>query len=146
MKNVKLLSILALTLLLSGNISAQKTILTEAEMPVEIVNYIKENFQKHRILKAVKEMDDDKMEFEIKLSKKVELEFDERFQIKEIEVKNGIPLHLIPLPVAKYVQSHYPDLKVVQWKFKKEGQKIKLDNKLKILFDKNGNFMKTEAK
>lgn len=61
-------------------------------MPVEIVNYIKENFQKHRILKAVKEMDDDKMEFEIKLSKKVELEFDERFQIKEIEVKNGIPL------------------------------------------------------
>lgn len=146
MKSIKFLSVITLTILFSVQVSAQKTVLTHAEIPVEIINYITQNFKDHRILKANKEVEDHTIKFETKLNKKVELEFDETFKIKEIEMKNGMPLKLIPPPIANYVQSHYPNLKVVQWKLNKKGQKIELSNKYEIQFDAKGNFIKTKIK
>lgn len=146
MKVIKSLGAIALITLFLANASAQKTVLTNSEIPADIKNYITQNFKEHRILRAIKDIDINKIEYDIILSKKVELEFNETFKIKEIEAKKGVPLNLIPLPIANYIQNHFPDLKVVQWKLNTEGQKIELNNKYEIKFDKNGNFIRTKIK
>lgn len=144
MKSLKLICAFALAVLFSVNVNAQKTALANAEIPAEITNYITQNFKEHRIIKAIKEVNVNMVEYEVTLNKKVKLEFDETLKIKEIKAKKGISLNLIPLPVANYVKSHFPDLKIIEWELNKNGQGIELNNKTEIQFDQNGNFIKIE--
>lgn len=141
---MKKISLLAIIVLFSIYTNAQKTVLKNSEVPAEISKYIVQNFKNIGIKKAIKDVDDNETTYELFLSNKMELEFDETFKIKEIEAKKGIPLNLIPLPIANYVQNHYPDLKVVEWKRNNKGQKIELKSNVKIRFDNDGNFIQKE--
>ncbi len=142
MKNFKVLPVIVLTILFATNAHAQKTTLSKNEVPVEIANYINQNFKDHKIRKVTKEINNNKTKYEIKLNSKVELEFNEAFKIKEIDSKYGVAFHLLPIQVAEYVQSHYPDLKITEWKLNEHGQKVELSNDTEIQFDLDGNFIK----
>ena len=84
MKNQKVLTAMVLAILFSAQANAQKTKLSKNEVPIKITNYINQNFKDHKIKKVIKEINNNIAEYEIKLNKKVELEFDESFKISSI--------------------------------------------------------------
>lgn len=146
MTTLKFLLVLTFPIFMFTAAKAQKTILNNSEIPVEIKNYVTQYFKEHKIKKATKEVGNNKTEYEINLNKKVELEFDEAFNIIEIEAKNGIPFQLLPKSITNYIRNEFPNSKIVEWKFKNGVQQIELINKTKIYFDAKGTFIKTESK
>lgn len=59
-------------------------------------------------------MDNNIDEYEIKLNRKVELEFDEAYKIKKIDSKHGVSNHLLATSIVEYVEAHYPNLKIIE--------------------------------
>ncbi|MBN9351266.1 MAG: PepSY-like domain-containing protein [Chitinophagaceae bacterium] len=141
MNNLKLLPIIAFAILWSANANAQKAKLSNDKIPDEITNYINHNFKDHKIRRAAKEVDKDKTEYEIILNKKVELEFDGDYKIKEIESKHGIPSQLLPSRLLEYIKVHYPDFKIIEWELNEDGHKVELSNKTEIRFNANGDYI-----
>lgn len=142
MKYPKVLTVIVLAILFALKANAQKTTLSNNEVPIEITTYIDQNFKDHKIRKVIKEIGNNIAEYEIKLNRRVELEFDESFKIKEIESKFGVSTHLLPSRIVEYLQAHYPDFKITEWKLNEHGQKVELSNGSEIQFDPNGNFIK----
>lgn len=142
MKNLKVLTVIIVAILFVANANAQKIIIPSAEVPIEITNYVNQHFKGHQIRKVAKEMDNNKINYEVKLNKRVELEFDKNFTIIEIESKKGVSTHLLPAPIVAYIQSKYPGIKIIEWKLNEYGQEVELGNKTEIQFDANGEFVK----
>lgn len=142
MKNIKIISVIVVAIFCFANVNAQKNIVPKAETPIEITNNINQHFKGHQIRKVTKEVDKNKINYEVKLNKRVELEFDENFTIIEIESKKGVSPHLLPATIVAYIQSKYPGLKIIEWKLNENGQEVELGNKTEIQFDANGEFVK----
>ncbi|SFB50105.1 PepSY-like domain-containing protein [Algoriphagus aquimarinus] len=138
----KILPFIVLGILFSEKANAQKTALAENEIPLEITNYINQNFKDHKTRKVIKEISNNKVVYKIKLNRNVELEFGEAYTIREIESKLGVSMFLLPVRIVEYVQTNYPNFKVIEWELDEEGQKVELYNDIEILFDSNGNFVK----
>lgn len=138
---LKLVVGIVLAVLFSVKANAQKITLSKEEVPVEITNYINQNFKDCKLRKVIKELNDGEVEYEVRLNKNIELEFDEDFKIKEIDSKHEFPNQLLSVKLVEYIQTHYPDLKIREWKLNKLRQKIELSNGSEIQFDLNGNFI-----
>lgn len=138
---LKLVVGIVLAVLFSVKANAQKITLSKEEVPVEITNYINQNFKDCKLRKVIKELNDGEVEYEVRLNKNIELEFDETFKIKEIDSKHEFPNQLLSVKLVEYIQTHYPDLKIREWKLNKLRQKIELSNGSEIQFDLNGNFI-----
>lgn len=145
MNKTKIRLAIILGLLFSINVSAQKTYLLESEIPTEIANYVSRNFHEHRIKKIIKTQNNNKKEYEIKLNRNTELEFDENFKIKEIESKKGISRDLLPSKINDYLRTHYSDTKVTEWELNEQDQRIELKNGIRIQFDLAGNLLKSDS-
>lgn len=122
----------------------QKRYLTSEEYPADITTYIKTHFPKSDIVSIKEEKKPHKTEYEVKLWNMEELEFDADYKVKSMESKAGLPDSVIPDKIREYVAKNYPQNKIEEWKRKRKGQEIELDNGLEILFDFDGNFLKLD--
>lgn len=126
-----------------GPLQAQDYYLRADEFPVEITSFVKEHFPNSDVV-SIKREGKRKIEYEVKLQNREELEFDENFTIKDMESKMGLPDTVIPEKIRTYVAKNYPGKRIEEWKRKRKGQEIELDNGLEILFDFDGNFIKID--
>lgn len=143
MKTLKLL-FAVLFVCAFGKIQAQDRYLKSEEYPAEITSYIAKHFADSDIVSIKEEKEIRKTEYEVKLRNMEELEFDEEYKIKSMESKSGLPNSVIPQKITDYVSKNYPQSKIEEWKRKRRGQEIELDNGLEILFDFEGNFIKID--
>lgn len=136
-----------LVLILAGvfsQVNAQDRYLETTEYPKEITSYIETNFPDSEIISIKEEKERHKTEYEVKLRNMEELEFDEQYAIKSIESKSGLPDTVIPQKIRDYVTQNYPNRKIEEWKMKRRGQEIELDNDLELIFDFDGNFVRVD--
>ena len=140
MKKISLI-LVAISLFVFSNANAQKKYLAVSETPGQIISYINAHFPKSEIISVKKDKEVLKTEYKVKLNTMVELEFDGNFSIKKIESKSALPQSVVPTRIAAYVQKNYPDNKIIEWKKKKKGQKIELDNDIDLVFDLIGKFL-----
>lgn len=143
MKTLKLM----LALILAGvfsQVNAQDRYLETTEYPKEITSYIETNFPDSEIISIKEEKERRKTEYEVKLRTMEELEFDEEYAIKSMESKSGLPDTVIPQKIRDYVTKNYPNRKIEEWKMKRRGQEIELDNDLELVFDFDGNFVRVD--
>lgn len=124
------------------SISAQKKYLSPNEVPAQISEYVGKHFPADQIAYVKKKEKLHYTKYSIKLDSNVELKFDGDFKIHEIESKKALPKSVIPEPIWDYVEKNYPNNTIREWKLKKNGQEIELNNDLDLLFDENGNFLK----
>lgn len=143
MKNIifKKLSLIVTLVLLTLTLRAQKSYLNEHNTPGEIKEFVQNYFPNHRIIKAKKEVKPLKTKYELKLEPKVEIEFDENYNLIELESKNGVPLKALPIEIQKYFRTNMPNVEIKEWEKKHEGQKVKLMNGNKLYFDNKGKFV-----
>lgn len=129
--------------LIIGQINAQEYYLKTEEFPAEITSFVKKHFPNSDII-SIKKEEKRKVEYEVKLRNMEELEFDGELNLKSMESKSGLPDSVIPEKIRAYVAKNYPGRKIEEWKKKRKGQEIELVNGPEILFDFDGNFIKTD--
>lgn len=135
------LILVATTLFVFSSVNAQEKYLPVSEIPGQITAYVKSHFPESKIISVKEDKEILKTEYEVKLNTMVKLEFDGNFSIKNVESKDALPKSIVPEKIAAYVQKNYPGNKILEWKKKKKGQKIELDNDIDLVFDLNGNFL-----
>lgn len=124
------------------SITAQKQYLAPEDVPSQVKEYIEKHFPEGKIAYAKKKEKLHYTKYKVKLNTNEELEFDGDFKIYEIESKSALPASVIPETIRLYVEKNYPNNSIQEWKLKKNGQEVELNNDLDLLFDKNGNFIK----
>lgn len=132
-----LFSILTLTLA-----ACDKTrVVGEDDLPKEARLYVTRHFPEYEVLQVVKERDDLKTTYEVRLSGGYQLEFNKKGEIRAVEGNNQLPDSVLPPAVLDYVQTNYPDTFILDWELDDRGQEIKLANRLELKFDRNGQFL-----
>ncbi|KJJ40132.1 hypothetical protein MB09_02695 [Aequorivita vladivostokensis] len=119
-------------------------VLSEAEIPAEIMAYLNEHFASNAIIRALKEMDDNTVEYEIYLDGDYELEFNENFEIISIEGITELPDSVIPQSILDYVTQNYPNDFIVEWELEDDHQQVELNNGIEIKFTLNGEFIRVD--
>ena len=119
------------------------------QLPSGARNFIEKMFPGIKVVKCEREMPWTR--YDVKLANGYELEFDRVGQWLEIEAEttpfSPVLLKLIPTEAVSYVNTQHQESDIKKIERKKNGYKVKVDNKhvsSNIHFDKSGKWKKTE--
>lgn len=139
-KSILLLLIVSIVSGLSACTSNDKPIPTD-QLPEKALVFLKQYFYGVDVISVEK----DKKTYEVKLAEGSAVEFDKHGEWKEVECSKGIPGAIIPQGVFKYVASKYDrSVRMVKIERTKHGYEVDLSNKVELIFDKNGNFVRVD--
>lgn len=139
-KSILLVLIVSIISSLSACNSDDKPITTD-QLPEKALVFLKQYFYGIDVISAEK----DKKTYEVKLAEGNEVEFDKNGEWKEVKCPKGIPGAIIPKGVFKYVGSKYDrSVRMVQIERTKHGYEVDLSNKVELIFDKDGNFVRVD--
>ena len=131
------------TLLLSSfSTFAQKKVISESDLPFTIREYIATHFKENKIIKCEGEKKGNLLTYEIKLDHDIQLEFNSINNLKEIKAKLKLPDSVIPPSILSYLKMNYPDKVILEWELESKNQEVKLDNGLKLVFTRNGKYLR----
>lgn len=119
-------------------------ILTEAQIPSEIKTYVQTHFPTNSIVKAEKETDAGVVTYDIDLSGNFELEFNNVFEIIEINGTTQLPNSVILQAILDYVATNYPNNFITDWELEGNHQQVELDNGVELEFQMNGDFIRVD--
>lgn len=119
-------------------------VLTEAQIPSEIKAYVQTHWPTDSIVKAEKETDAGIVTYDIHLSGNVELEFNNVFEIIEIDGTTQLPNSVIPQAILDYVVANYPNNFITDWELEGNHQQVELNNGLELEFQMNGDFIRVD--
>lgn len=117
---------------------------TKPKLPAEISSYLQNHFDGQNVVKYKTEWTALKKKHKVYLANGVKVKFDSKKEVYKIEGKAGLPLSVLPTPLAEYMKAHYPDEIFTEWKKKSYKQEIELRNGLELEFDLDGNFMRID--
>jgi len=150
MKTFKILFALAFVALFAScsndddNNNDNDIILSETEIPTQIMSYISEHFPDNAIVQAVQDNDDNTVTYEVLLEGNFELDFNSDFEIIDIDGISALPDSVIPQAILDYVSENYPDNYITDWKLELTHQQIELNNGLELEFEMDGTFIRID--
>jgi hypothetical protein len=124
---------------------AQDKVVPYSQVPSEIRNYVTTHFPKHSVIQSEIDMEGLFKQYEINLSEGVELKFNNKNAIIEIEGKSKLPNSVIPEKIRQYIAKNYPRNVITDWKIDGNNQQIGLDNDLDLEFKMNGDFIRIDS-
>lgn len=120
-------------------------LLTEAELPENVKNFVTQNFANAKIQTALHEKNTlEGDEYKVQLADGTKLEFDQEGNWKEVsKEKQAIEnLTFLPAALTDYVKNNYPTDGVEKVEKKPQGFEVDLHpNDVELKFDQNGNFV-----
>lgn len=119
-------------------------IISAADLPKEIKKYMSKHFSNAKVIKAKKEETLLGVHHELKLDNGVELEFNGKNEIIEVDGSTKLPDSVIPSSILKYVKSNYAENSIVEWKLDRNKQEVELDNGIELEFTKEGKFIRID--
>lgn len=133
------------TLLLSGAVLAQAD---RSELPQPSRDFIDQHFSSEKIAEI--DVDDswynrsDSETYEVEFESGIELDFNKKGEITEIEAEDraSIPLSIFPKTVRINLESEHPNADVVAWEKEENGHEIELRDGTELWFDNIGNMKK----
>lgn len=78
------------------------------------------------------------------LSENINLEFNRKNEIIEIDGLTELPSSVIPEKLRQYVINNYPSNLITDWELDDKNQQIELDNGLDLEFNMNGDFLRID--
>src|SRR5690606_16969400 len=112
---------------------------------VEILNYVKQHFPNASITGIIKEQENKKDRFEVVLSDRTKLEFNEVKQVIAIDGGNNrLPDSVIPVKILVYVATNYPNQFITEWELEKDRQQVEITDGTDLEFDMEGNFLRID--
>lgn len=149
MKTLKLAFILVFTTFFAACSSDDDnndndTLLSENDIPTQIMSYITEHFPDNNIVQAVQEEENNTITYDVLLDGNVELEFNSDFEIIDIDSTSELPDSVIPQALLDYVAENYPDNYITDWELELSHQQIELNNGLELEFEMDGTFIRID--
>lgn len=126
------------------NLKTDDEIIREVDLPQEISKYIEQHFPELKIIQIKRDKNITGFEHEVKLEKGIELDFNEKNKIVEIESTFQLPSSVIPNPILEYVKTNYPEKVITDWKFDDNKQEVKLNNEIELEFNSKGKFLRVD--
>lgn len=131
------------------NIDSNEMVVSADNLPVNVQNFLAQNFGNLELLNAIKEVERNITTYNIQLKDGTKLEFSDNGQW--IEVKNGlgkaIPTNFFPEKIKSYLEKNNlksPIKKIEQDKKDGSYEVEFLQSKQTLKFDLNGNFIKID--
>lgn len=130
------LSALCLLMATANVCWAKDKVVKTEKLPAVVQQFVKSNFPNAKIVSVTQESDD--LDYNLKLSNGMKLEFDKSNEWSEICNKKGaIPSNLIPQGVTNYVKQKYPHTSIVSIERGSKGYDVKLNNHKHFQLSKN---------
>lgn len=142
MKNLIIIATVFLSLAMLTSCEKDEKI-SEQNLPTEIKAYISTHFPNSSITRAKKEKGENEL-YEITLSNGFKLEFNKKNEIIDIDGNAKLPDSVIPATILSYVNTTYPTNYIIGWEIQANNQEVKLDNKLELVFDMAGKFLRID--
>jgi len=120
------------------------TILSENEIPSQILSYVSEHFPDNSIIKTIKDNDDNTTSYDVYLEGNFELEFNSNYEITDIDGTTKLPDSVIPQDILDYVGQNYADQYITDWELELTYQQIELNNGIELEFAMDGTFMRID--
>lgn len=120
--------------------------ISQDKLPDEVNDFIVKHFPAHKVIKVAQEEKLVGFYHEVHLNNNIELNFDGRNQLIQIESHNEIPKNIIPSTTQSYVDKNYPESKVLEWKMKNGVQTVTLCSEKQLMFNQNGEIMSVKSK
>lgn len=133
-----------MALMVSVSVLAQKTAITEKQLPAEVKKSVVKHFGKKSISSIVRDKEWDKTTYDVYFADQTKAEFRSNGVLKEAKNYNGLPASVVPAKIQAYVKKNFPNAKITKYERGTRKQEIKLNNGLEAEFDLNGNFRKLD--
>lgn len=135
-----------LTLMFAGSLISceSQKVLAENDIPSAITAYVNTHFPSAKILQAVKDKEGLSKSYDVILEGNISLEFNKKHEVTSIESRSTLPDSVIPEKILTYVKANYPANSILQWELDDNRQKVELDNKLELEFNKSGDFLRID--
>lgn len=124
---------LAFTLLCTLSVYAQKRISVN-ELPKPAQTFLTKYFDKVKVQRVEKDVDDGKTTYEVNLAGNTEVDFDNQGNWKEVSGK--VPAGIIPAQITKSVKDNYKNRRIVKIERERDGgYEVELSNGLDIHYN-----------
>lgn len=137
------LFLVALAPLLLASCNKEET-LPKSEIPAEISGYVSTHFPGAKIIGATKDIDGWDLTYDITLEGGYFLEFNRKKELTDIEGLSKLPESIIPGKIGSFISSNYTENQIVGWEIDNRHQQIKLDNRLELEFNMDGDFLRID--
>ena len=114
----------------------------EKELPSSIKAYLETHFPSCRVVKIVKEKEDNKPSYDIDLDCGVNIEFYDNGEVIDIDGTSKLPDSVIPYNILNYTTTNYPNDFIIGWELEGNNQQVELNTTVVLEFDSVGNFMR----
>jgi hypothetical protein len=122
----------------------KETVLPSSELPDAISSWIQTHFPDNAILQIIKDVDGFTRTYDISLEGNIQLEFNRKGNIIDIDSDTRLPDSVIPIKILSYVTTNFPSQFITDWELDDRNQKVGLDNGLDLVFSKDGDFLRID--
>ncbi len=106
------------------------------QMPKTAQQFIKQHFADSKVALAKMENDLLSKSYEVIFTDGNKIEFDKKGNWEEVNCKfTSVPLQVIPQPIQQYINTNYPDAKVLVIERDSKDYEVKLSNRVELKFD-----------
>ena len=110
------------------------------QLPQAAQQFVKQHFPKAKIAFVKMETELFDKSYDVVFNNGDKLEFDKKGEWTEVNCKSTVvPAKVIPAPIKKYVETNYPEAKVLSIERERYDNEVKLSNFWEIKFDMNFN-------
>ena len=135
-----------LTLFISTGLNAQKASLDKQDLPKSAQSFLNKNFSNERLVFAERDYDDGKLDYEVKLSNGVKIEFDAKGNWKEVDARDdqALPEKFIPNNIVRHVKQNFAPHKISKIEKSRTKYEVELTNGLDLEFNLSGKFLRID--
>ncbi|HRN35251.1 MAG TPA: PepSY-like domain-containing protein [Saprospiraceae bacterium] len=143
MKKILFLAFMISTISLIG-CDDKETLLDADKIPAEIKTYVEKHFPGKNILQCIKDVDGLEVSYDVVVEGGYKLEFNRDKKIDSVKGVSKLPDSVVPEKILAYVASNYPGNYIIEWDVDKSTQEVKLDNRLELVFNSAGDFLRID--
>ncbi|HMY83055.1 MAG: PepSY-like domain-containing protein [Saprospiraceae bacterium] len=143
MKKILFLAFMISTISLIG-CDDKETLLDADKIPAEIKTYVEKHFPGKNILQCIKDVDGLEVSYDVVVEGGYKLEFNRDKKIDSVKGVSKLPDSVVPEKILAYVASNYPGNYIIEWDADKTTQEVKLDNRLELVFNSAGDFLRID--
>lgn len=135
-------SLIATAVVFSLSSCDKEEIIPSSELASEITSYISTHFPNNTIIQVIKDRDGFTKNYDILLSENVNLEFNRKKEIIDIDGVTQLPNSVIPEKILQYVTTNFSANFITGWELDDKNQQVQLDNGLDLEFNMQGAFLR----
>jgi hypothetical protein len=145
MAKKKILFIALMSVITLGAFARGKQPMTFAKLPQKVQDTVLVNFSEDQIQLITSEKTMPKhYKYVLHMADGTKLECNNKAQLRKVSNKNGIKEAFVPEIILTYVHETFPNATITEYKRETMKQEIELNNKMDLVFNTKGKFLRID--